>query len=46
MKKISDPKAGMDVISIGYPGLALLMNVPTITQGIISKVLTISWEFF
>ena len=32
------PKAGDDVISIGYPGIGLTYDQPTITQGIISKV--------
>ena len=32
------PKAGDDVISIGYPGIGLTYEQPTITQGIISKV--------
>ena len=32
------PKAGEDVISIGYPGIGITYEQPTITQGIISKV--------
>jgi len=32
------PKAGDDVISIGYPGIGITYEQPTITQGIISKV--------
>ena len=32
------PKAGEDVISIGYPGIGLTYEQPTITQGIVSKV--------
>jgi S1-C subfamily serine protease len=32
------PKAGDDVISIGYPGIGITFEQPTITQGIISKV--------
>ena len=32
------PKSGDDVISIGYPGIGVTYDKPTITQGIISKV--------
>lgn len=32
------PKSGDDVISIGYPGIGMTYDMPTITQGIISKV--------
>ena len=32
------PKSGDDVISIGYPGIGMTYDKPTITQGIISKV--------
>jgi len=32
------PKAGDDVISIGYPSIGITFEQPTITQGIISKV--------
>ena len=32
------PKFGDDVISIGYPGIGMTYDKPTITQGIISKV--------
>ena len=32
------PKFGDDVISIGYPGIGVTYDKPTITQGIISKV--------
>jgi S1-C subfamily serine protease len=32
------PKTGDDVISIGYPGIGITYEQPTITQGIISKV--------
>ena len=38
-KDFADPKIGSDVISIGYPGNGLTFEQPTITQGIISKVL-------
>ena len=34
-----EAKAGEDVISIGYPGIGLTVELPTITQGIVSKVL-------
>ena len=34
-----EAKAGEDVISIGYPGIGLTFELPTITQGIVSKVL-------
>ncbi len=37
-KDFVDPKAGDDVISIGYPGIGITFEQPTITQGIISKV--------
>ena len=37
-KNFVDPKAGVDVISIGYPGIGITYEQPTITQGIISKV--------
>ena len=37
-KNFSDPKTGEDVISIGYPGIGITFEQPTITQGIISKV--------
>jgi len=37
-KEFVTPKAGEDVISIGYPGIGLTFEQPTITQGIISKV--------
>ena len=37
-KEFVIPKAGEDVISIGYPGIGLTFEQPTITQGIISKV--------
>lgn len=32
------PKTGDDVISIGFPGIGMTYDKPTITQGIISKV--------
>ncbi len=35
-----DPKAGEEVISIGYPGIGITFEQPTITQGIVSKVLS------
>ena len=37
-KSFEIPKAGDDVISIGYPGIGITFEQPTITQGIISKV--------
>ena len=37
-KDFVTPKAGEDVISIGYPGIGITFEQPTITQGIISKV--------
>ncbi|MDA9617378.1 trypsin-like peptidase domain-containing protein [Candidatus Pelagibacter sp.] len=37
-KDFVTPKAGDDVISIGYPGIGITYEQPTITQGIISKV--------
>ncbi len=37
-KNFVDPKTGDDVISIGYPGIGITFEQPTITQGIISKV--------
>ena len=37
-KSFELPKAGDDVISIGYPGIGITYELPTITQGIISKV--------
>ncbi len=37
-KSFEMPKAGDDVISIGYPGIGITFEQPTITQGIISKV--------
>ena len=39
-KDFADPKIGSDVISIGYPGIGLTFEQPTITQGIVSKVLS------
>ena len=38
-KDFADPKTGEDVISLGYPGIGLTFEQPTITQGIVSKVL-------
>ena len=37
-KNFESPIAGDDVISIGYPGIGITFEQPTITQGIISKV--------
>ena len=37
-KNFELPKSGDDVISIGYPGIGMTYDKPTITQGIISKV--------
>jgi len=37
-KNFETPKVGDDVISIGYPGIGITFEQPTITQGIISKV--------
>ena len=45
-KDFEDPKAGTDVISIGYPGIGLTYELPTITQGIISKVFNDKQGFF
>jgi S1-C subfamily serine protease len=45
-KDFEDPKAGTDVISIGYPGIGLTYELPTITQGIISKVFDDKQGFF
>ena len=38
-KDFVDPKTGDDVITMGFPGIGLTFEQPTITQGIISKVL-------
>ena len=37
-KNFVPPRPGEDVISIGYPGIGLTYDLPTITQGIVSKV--------
>ena len=37
-KNFVDPKPGEDVLSIGYPGIGITFEQPTITQGIVSKV--------
>ena len=37
-KDFVTPQPGDDVISIGYPGIGITFEQPTITQGIISKV--------
>ena len=37
-KNFVDPKPGEDVLSIGYPGIGITFDQPTITQGIVSKV--------
>ncbi|WP_440936793.1 trypsin-like peptidase domain-containing protein [Candidatus Pelagibacter sp.] len=37
-KNFAEPKIGADVISIGYPGIGITFDQPTITQGIISKI--------
>ena len=37
-RNFEDPVTGDDVISIGYPGIGITFEQPTITQGIISKV--------
>jgi S1-C subfamily serine protease/lipopolysaccharide biosynthesis regulator YciM len=38
-KDFATPRAGEEVISIGYPGISEFHDKPTITQGIISKVI-------
>ena len=45
-KDFVTPKAGEDVISIGYPGIGITFEQPTITQGIISKVFNKDDWFF
>ena len=40
------PRAGEDAISIGYPGIGLTYDLPTITQGIVSKVFDDKWGTF
>lgn len=40
------PKTGEDVISIGYPGIGITFEQPTITQGIVSKVFNKDDWFF
>ncbi len=37
-KNFAEPKIGADVISIGFPGIGITFDQPTITQGIISKI--------
>ena len=37
-KDFVDPKPGDDVISIGYPGIGITFEQPTITQGILSLI--------
>ena len=45
-KDFVSPKAGDDVISIGYPGIGITFEQPTITQGIISKVFDDKYGIF
>jgi serine protease Do len=45
-KSFVQPRPGEDVISIGYPGIGLTYDLPTITQGIVSKVFDDSWGRF
>lgn len=45
-KNFFQPRPGEDVISIGYPGIGLTYDLPTITQGIVSKVFDDSWGRF
>ena len=45
-KSFVEPRPGEDVISIGYPGIGLTYDLPTITQGIVSKVFDDSWGRF
>ena len=45
-KSFEIPKAGDDVISIGYPGIGITFEQPTITQGIISKVFDDKYGIF
>jgi serine protease Do len=45
-KNFVEPRPGEDVISIGYPGIGLTYDLPTITQGIVSKVFDDSWGRF
>lgn len=40
------PKPGEDVISIGYPGIGITYEQPTITQGIVSKTFNKEDWFF
>ena len=37
-KDFADPLTGVEIISIGYPGIGITFEQPTITQGIVSKV--------
>ena len=37
-KNFAEPKIGADVISIGFPGIGITFDQPTVTQGIISKI--------
>lgn len=37
-KNFTEPKIGADVISIGFPGIGITFDQPTITQGIVSKI--------
>ena len=45
-KNFIEPLPGEDVISIGFPGIGLTNELPTITQGIVSKVFDDSWGRF
>jgi serine protease Do len=44
--EFASPKPGEDVISIGYPGIGLTYEQPTITQGIVSKTFNKEDWFF
>ena len=37
-KNILQPKAGEDIISVGYPNIGMIDELPTITEGIVSKI--------
>ena len=45
-KEFEAPKTGDDVISIGYPGIGMTYDLPTITEGIISKVFNDDFGLF
>ncbi len=37
-KNIIKPKAGEEIISVGYPNIGMIDELPTITEGIVSKI--------